>query len=326
MRRCLSATNMLGALLSLATCLYSGYGHAAEPSISCTLSTPKTEYVIGEPLELRVTLRNDGDAAVTFIQPSEVGIVPVRVYIIPPGGSSWQMFSPALHLDYGVRWLTLGAGESISVRGAILGRDAGKEAGAGPHWVLYVSGEYQVKAVFSVKLREQWLSSDVEPPTISSEELHISVRRPSEEEAKALAIWGEGLRDYGYSVNALAPNPSLMTLLREYPDTIYADHVNYALAEDPTIVFDEKLQGQTGTEYQASLLEKVLSHGSAFPLRDAAMLRLAELYAVQKRYSDAVSQLEQLIAEMPDSMFADKAEERLAGLEERVEKPGVTKE
>jgi hypothetical protein len=351
MRRCLSATIMLGALLSLATCLYSGYGYAAEPSISCTLSTPKSEYLVGEPLELRLALKNEGVSDVTFIRPESVGAAPSSLEVLPPGtlgcgqssqtpvpqeivygqestsASGWSKYSPSFHKSMQPRFATLAPGQILEIRGQLLSCAQADRGSTVPPWLLSMPGTYRFRVSLWVNPRKP-LSRPEETSVVHSNEIDITVKDPEGDEAKTLESWAKSLKDSAFSLEVCLASgrASQMPVLHERPDSIYAAYVQYALAKEPRIMFDEELQGQTGTEYQASLLEKVLSHGSRFPLRDAAMLRLAELYAVQNRYSDAVNQLEQLIAEMPDSMFADKAEERLAGLEERAAEEAQTGE
>jgi len=280
-----------------------------------------------EPIIMDITVMNKGEEPI--FQPSRRPVLHthdkrVIVHTKLQEEDDYSIFESYFHVSdsYSLS-LPIYKNESFHIRAIVL---------TGIEWghPLDESGSYELKADAKY-LRRDESDSPVEIFAESSA-ISINVKAATGDDKEAKALWGIamtgavgieecgqtylGMAEYAEESNSKIPleRYEALDILREaYPDTIYGQYARF-LRADP---WSHRLPGMlTEPEERAGVFRQFVESPTPFPLRDEAMLRLAECYldGAGGSREDALALLDELIREYPESPVIPEAEEMAARL------------
>lgn len=200
-------------------------GMPARADLVLEIVSPKTHYLLDEPLFVTVTIRNAGAADVPIFRALDPGSGFLTFEIVPPGEQPRQ-YKPLVSGQWSLRGLAeqvvhLGSGERYSSA-------ADLTCEAGVQTVLSQAGEYVIRALYAIR---EGLPAG--PVTIRSNELSLLITQPQGRDRAAYEALYQGARtaDRGpwnsYSDQAACYEQ----LLHEFAESGYAIHARFYLAQ-----------------------------------------------------------------------------------------------
>jgi hypothetical protein len=259
----------------LVVALLAGAAVAQESRLTLTLTAPKAEYALLEPVVLDVVLANAGKTPAQIVDelPPEFGTV--RYFARAEGGEELR-FAPGVHACGAGFPVTLNPGEA---------RGAQARLSFGTHgWVFAEAGTWTVRAVY-----------DTRGTRVESAGVSFTVRKPAGAEelraAELLKSVDAGLYLYFDGGDHLRNGISVLeSVVREAPTSIQAAHARLAfglnLSRD-TFIYRENRPRPAQPAIAAEHLEAALQADLAAPARAQATLALARCYQSTKRTDEA---------------------------------------
>jgi len=180
--------------------------------LSLEISTDRSEFVLGEPVVLYVTLKNAGSGPVQVMPRLEPDYQFVEYFVKGPDGAE-SVFLPWAYKDYVGAQTTLQPGDSIS--------GVAKIFYGGNGWTFKVPGTYRLRAVYENSASSQEISINVKAPTDDAGQRSSQIFLSSDEVGKFLLFEGGDHLQDGIS--------KLKTVADQMPGTPHAFYANYAL-------------------------------------------------------------------------------------------------
>ncbi len=216
-------------------------------SLSVKLDSPKYNYVVGEPVKLRVTLQNDSTETIRIVHLPQLGqnMEYTHYKLVEPSGSEYLCWSQMFHVMRAFDPLKsgepLGPGEAVVL--FLYPRKvfkAARQAGAGRRRSVDMFAEvgtYRLRIVYGVSKAYELLwyagSSGRE-----SNELVLTFRAPDSIEQEILGACAAG-RNMGAALGELDDTAAfdedaLRSVIRKYPDHPLTEYARFALARSLT--------------------------------------------------------------------------------------------
>jgi hypothetical protein len=249
----------------------------ARAELALRIGVDQTRYLLGEPLLVRVDVSNQGANDVVMIRDFDPGVGFLAFVITSPAQPSHK-YQPWGHGDYGPGGLAqvalqLAPGEHYS--GVVdltyeIVRESRTRASRVP--LLSCSGEYVLRATYAIRA-----GAPGGPLAISSNELHFVVSEPEGVDRAAYEVLKRGARSADRGPwNAYAEQADCYeTLLRQYPDSGYAIHAQFYLAQvyelDGELAKRGTPAGAAAMENAAALYASVAEQARDMPLGVYAM-------------------------------------------------------
>jgi tetratricopeptide (TPR) repeat protein len=259
-------------------------------ALELRISVPKETFVQGEPVPIRVEIRNRSEEALELIPMFEPQYIysSLRFRVTDPEGETWTA-EPSRQASIG--WsIRLNPGDRLTHTVLL---HFGVVRGAG-RFVFRDTGKYAVEArYYDVASSEPIGITIVEP-----KDLEIQARRLFTQEQGELTI------ELGATQGAV---DSFRQIIREYPTSIFAPYASYYLG----------MHYQRRREYKQSieLLEGILTDHKHFPLWADVMYQLAVAYRETGRKEKARESISQLVSKAPSHVAARRGKELLRELE-----------
>ena len=199
---------------------------AEQPALTVTLSTPRAAYLIGEPIQLNVTARNDTQGDIETMPPAWQEL---RFEIAPDGRDFSKLELSNLRAKYGHSRKIFKSGELRAYLIRLLTQaPPGGEDGPGP-LAISVPGGYKIRVIYP-----QYLGLDSRQ--ITTDPVHFDIRAPKGDDRQVFAaIEGVATRAFLASgrVEGGAIPTALMVakLLKAHPDTGYRESLRWPLLE-----------------------------------------------------------------------------------------------
>ena len=248
-----------------------------------------------------------------------------QVYSKDMKSSEWTEWKPPVNLfrENPPDTIELDPGQTYNHRGIFV---AYEEPGDRPAVVPVCNqpGPFLLKVVF-VPYDPSAPDKYASVGKLESNVLTLTVSEPKGDNKAAQELWLQGFHEprsgFGIVEHGIEhTNQSFAALLRDYPESPYAKYAAFFMARDEHIVLEADMPDKPLPQFYAEMLEPVVSDRD-FPLRDAAMVRLAELYVRMRRPLEAVQLLDEIIAEMPESPFIEEARKAREGVATILENP-----
>jgi len=267
----------------LVLALLAGAVAAQGGALTLTLTAPKAEYALLEPVVLDVVLANAGKAPAEIVDelPPEFGIV--RYFVRPAGGEELR-FAPGVHACGAGFPVTLNPGEGRAAQARVSFASRG--------WVFTEPGTWTVRAVYEAR-----------GTRVESAGVAVTIRKPATpEEARAAELLRSvdaGLYLYFDGGDHLRNGISVLeSVLREAPSSIQAAHARLAfginLSRD-SYLYHEHRARPAQPAIAAEHLEAALQADLAAPTRAQGTLALARCYQATKRDDEARKLLEAFV-------------------------------
>lgn len=186
-------------------------------SLCLTLSSARTEVLLGEPLVLLATLTNCSESvqAVRDLLAPEYGML--AIWMRRPGQEKEALYQPAVRRDgRGKRTVELRPGTAIATTVPVyFARDG---------WNLREVGEYSFRATYALETTQQ-----------DSRPLRVRVKLPPDAKSTDAArefMDSEAARYFFLEGGDARGRENLLSIVRRYPDTLSARYARVALAID----------------------------------------------------------------------------------------------
>lgn len=192
----------------LTALMLSGVQAAPKPHLVLTIEVPKSDYVVGEPIVIRETLENTGNApgAIAFDLIPESPVIKVV--------AKGTLRQECMHEWPSVKWKTL-AHRTIAV-----GERREREVQA--DWFgITDEGDYEVWVVYDpTSLSSDWTSVGVALETVESNHVKISIRSAQGDDRAALAQYGDKCNRVHVDSREWSDR-----LMRDFPNSTYASWI-----------------------------------------------------------------------------------------------------
>lgn len=227
----------------------------AAESVELTISSDKTEFALGEPVILYVSLKNTGNTSVTLLKILEPEGSFVDYMIKAPGGN-YRSFVPWMHKDYDSPGVALSPGQAVNGEAKIFF--------GGEGWVFTKPGRYEIRALYEGKISSNTIAITVATPSDTATQNASRLFLESKEVGKFLLFeGGDHLKDGMGRLEQTAA---------QLPNTPHAFYANYALGANLTRDF---------ANFQEKRFRKADPQRAIQYLQKAKLRPLSAYYTVQ---------------------------------------------
>jgi len=207
------------------------------PPLEMKISLPKSVFLVGEPVLIKCEFTNVSNENVGFVPMLLVDFDFIGFKIKRPDGTIYK-FRPGVIVDVipdtVVTSTVLSPGEGLDhVINPIVGV-IGKGEDSDLNFVMRVPGTYEITAAYENSI--EFTKAAIWRGKLTSNTVSLRVEGPTGDDAAAFsAVWNSlpVWRYLGYPGYGSGPKQieAFKTLLRKYPDSVYALYANYYLAE-----------------------------------------------------------------------------------------------
>jgi len=265
-------------------------------ALEIEVSVRQETFLGGEPVPIRVEIRNRSQVEVEVAANLEPQCLILRFRVTDPEGETW-IAGPLGVAEFELERMILDPGNRL-VHTAVLLYGIVDDV---QRFLFTDTGKYAVEALYDPEGSGKPIVSKpvsitiAEAPAADSEAQNLFVGREQGEFAY-----------YGQTLNQ-APLEKFWRVLQKYPTTRFAPYAAYYLGLHYVNERDNK-QG-------ILLLERVLAEYKDFPLKAELRYRLAVAYHETGRKAEAKKLLMDLIAKEPSDLFARRGKRLLRELE-----------
>lgn len=250
-----------------------------EDKLSFSISAAKSSYMLGEPVVIKAVITNDGDQSakvIPFLDP----MYNFASYTITYPGDRIERFNPLMHADMLANPVELAPGKSVIDYVPIFHGASGN--------TFLLPGLYVIIGKYT-DIHSEPLTIEITSPVNSNERL---VSRLMLRDEVGLFLFAEG------GETLIRARGTLNNISRQYPDLVYADYANYALAAYYT---------KDGRDFKNNSIRK-----ANFPKAESLLVKIVDKrmpsYFQIKNYSNVIKTYSNLKENLKANKYLRKLE------------------
>jgi hypothetical protein len=290
----------------LAALLLFGIQAGAKSHLAFKIEVPKNEYVVGEPIMIRETLENTGNApgAIAFDLIPESPVIKVV--------AKGTLRQECMHEWPSVKWISL-AHRTIAVEERI-------EREVQADWFgITDEGDYEVWVVYdTTSLSSDWAGVGVALETVESNHENFSIRRAQGDDQAALAQYGDKCNRVRVDSREWSDR-----LMRDFPNSTYASWIALRRlfgpdsrrwrASKPWLVLEDTSPSAAEAPALLGIVRSALAKKPETSVVDLKFGEVILLWRMNKK-QEAVSRLKELSSDL-DPIVAKQARRFLEATE-----------